>query len=393
MAKTQRYELSNLVSNRDSYSKLRTDKPILYSANGEKIKTDYSTDQLGSRNKIGSYNPITESRIYGTIGKTLEDTIGSPLQEVNDRFTQSLTDALYTSQENSGYLTRRESMDKFVEYRLKEGISKYKGNLAGYAREAFDVKNGSGESARRSMNRLVKKYDLGDYVDGCRPTKDTKLEVGNYILSPDRIKNVLTQELDTYKGVLHPQVFDDLHYKITSNSEKIAENISQAVGYMPESPRMHEVFESVKEVQNIKEAKRQVEKQFVTEALVNAEWDIKKAAKYLGDSRDTVQRKIIEHGIKKESLDEKLQEGENIKSHTQNDVKNESTKSKNGTPKIIVAQNLSEIDRLKEIIDEKNSRGIVVKLGKNRRENRQVTPANMQKYALNTDHYFIERAA
>lgn len=269
------------------------------------------------------------------IGKDVDDAIQTPVRDITDRFKQRLTEFVYERNLEEEFPTRRQSLDYFEKEFFKRSIERTRGNLAQLARE-------SGRSRER-LYPALKKHELMGFVDHKRPIRQRKLEEmmeKQEYIQAENIESTLSDALSGYKNVIHPLLYDNIRESIKEKSPLLAQKISS---YMPtQERRLSSIMQATDGVRNYKEAKSLFERQVVYEAFKAADSDVKKTARYLGDSEKTVRRKIKEFNIDASAKEDKKEEQR---------------------PNFV-----SEVDRLRQLVEEYESRREAARKEKERKK-------------------------
>ncbi|MBW2997384.1 hypothetical protein KY349_03535 [Candidatus Woesearchaeota archaeon] len=298
----------------------------------ENLAYKLNNDQEGFTSSYFFEDKTRQDLAY-RIGKDVDDAIQTPVRDITDRFKQKLTEFVYEKNLEEDFPTRRQALDYFEREFFKRSIDRTKGNLAQLARE-------SGRSRER-LYPVLKKHDLMDFVDHKRPIRQRKLEErmdrAEYIHA-ENIESTLSDALSGYKNVIHPSLYDNIRENIKEKSQMLAQKIST---YMPtQDRRLNDLMQTTEGINNYKEAKSLFEKQIVYEAFKAADGDVKKTARYLGDSEKTVRRKIKEFRIEEKAKEEKEE--------------------------IPVAK--SDVERLKQLVEEYESRREAARKEKERKK-------------------------
>jgi DNA-binding NtrC family response regulator len=298
----------------------------------ENLAYKLNNDQEGFTSSYFFEDKTRQDLAY-RIGKDVDDAIQIPVRDITDRFKQKLTEFVYEKNLEEDFPTRRQALDYFEREFFKRSIDRTKGNLAQLARE-------SGRSRER-LYPVLKKHDLMDFVDHKRPIRQRKLEErmdrAEYIHA-ENIESTLSDALSGYKNVIHPSLYDNIKESIKEKSPMLAQRISS---YMPtQDRRLNDLMQTTEGINNYKEAKSLFEKQIVYEAFKAADGDVKKTARYLGDSEKTVRRKIKEFRIEEKAKEEKEE--------------------------IPVAK--SDVERLKQLVEEYESRREAARKEKERKK-------------------------
>ena len=311
----------------------------------------YKLEKERSEGFASSYfNNVDEKKkqLSYRISSDIEETIRPPLRDISYRFAQGLTDAVYSASDEETFPTRREALDYFDKQFMQREITRVKGNLTQYVRDAFGVKDESKvNTLRRNVYRKIGKYGLSGIVDSARPWKPTKLEdkvdSSSYV-GAGKVETTLSKVLSGYKDVIQPTVYSDISTRIKEKAPLLAEKIS---AYMPnQANRLKSIMQSTEGMTRYGEAKAVFEKQIIYDALEAADGDKKKAARYLGDSLRTLNRKIAELGIEDEAKTQQNEENnvvrieDFVKKKTENQEKPAA----------------SEVERLQQLIREYNAK-------------------------------------
>ena len=276
----------------------------------------------------------TRQDLAHRIGKAVDDVIHTPLPDITDTFKQKLTELVYEKNLEEEFPTRRQALDYFEREFFKRSIERTKGNLAKLARE-------SGRSRER-LYPVLKKHNLMDFVDHKRPIRQRKLEERmdrQERIQAENIESTLSDALSGYKNVIHPSLYHNIKENIKEKSPVLAKKISS---YVPtQERRLSSIMEITNGVNNYKQAKSLFERQVVYEAFKAADGDIKKTARYLGDSEKTVRRKIKEFRIEKNAKEETKE--------VQNPV-------------------ISEVERLRQLMEEYETRREAARKEKEKRK-------------------------
>jgi hypothetical protein len=265
----------------------------------------------------------------------IDSEISPPLKDITYRFSEGLAETVYDISKGSKYHTRKQALDYFDRQFIAGGMKKAYGNITQYVRDSFGAKEpGEINNLRRNIYRQIERYGLGDIVDDARPWKPKKLEdrIDDRTYLPSKaVEKTLAGKLSDYKDLIQPKIYDELSNRIREKSPLIAERIS---GYMPTpTNRLKEIAESTKGIQNYTEARSVFEREVVYDALKAADFDKKKAAKYLGDSLRTLNRRLSELIIERKEESPQMQ----AQSPTQ-------------TPAV------NEIERFRQLVMEYNTR-------------------------------------
>jgi|GEM_PF-4495975 len=275
------------------------------------------------------------SRMKGEIDAELQ----IPLKEVSQRLARELSDTAYQSCADSEFPTRKQAIWYFEENFMKRELRRVKGNITQYVRDAFGADDEKElNNLRRNVYRKIERYGLGELIDNARPWRQTPLEervADIHTISPERVASSMIAALSEYKGTLHPDIYENLASKINEKSYLISRKISD---YLPTPARkLDRLITQTEGIRSYKEAKSVFEREVVYGALEAADFDKKKAAKYLGDSLRTLNRKIEELGIG-------TKKKEDPKTAAKPDIKTDEKVQ------------LSETERFNELVKEYNAR-------------------------------------
>ncbi|MBN1544329.1 hypothetical protein JW898_02600 [Candidatus Woesearchaeota archaeon] len=286
------------------------------------------------------------------IRKEIDAEIHPHLREISHRFAQGITDLLYTSGREEPFPTRRQTLDYFDRSFMQRELRRVKGNITQYARDALGaVDEGEVNNLRRNVYRQIEKYGLGGLVDAARPWKQTPLEDTinlNYV-KPDKVETTLTGVLSGYKNVINPGLYDDISARIKEKAPVIAERISPYAP-TPEN-RLKDIMGTTEGVRSYTGARQTFERQVVYDALSAAGFDKSKAAKYLGDSLRTLNRRIAELG-----MEEQARKGEQTNEMPRDNVVRIDEFVQKKLEPDMPPRAVGEIERFQQLVREYNAR-------------------------------------
>jgi len=297
---------------------------------------------------MNKYNNPAEHEKYSLVNR-IEDEIHTelapPFRDVAYRCAQDLSDVMYKHCAEEKFPTRGgEALEHFNRNFMEREISRVKGNITQYVRDAFGTDDDKKtNNLRRNVYRKIGKYGLGDFVDSKRPWKQADLDdriTSKYNVQAATVESTLTNTLQNYRATIHPEQYDKLSAKINEKSPVIAESIS---AYMPnQDNRLNRIFDMTTGVTNYNEARQIFEKQIIYDALEAAGFDKKKTAEYLGDSTKTLDRRMTSLGI-----------NDNIKLESKEKIEDIVVKNK---PNEMPAEAISETERFKQLVEDYNSK-------------------------------------
>ncbi|MBU2561800.1 MAG: hypothetical protein KKD17_05880 [Nanoarchaeota archaeon] len=312
------------------------------------ISQDSAREGFDSSTSYFSSNDNKKEELAYLIGKEIDAEIQPPLRDISHGFTQGLTDLIYTSSKDEPFPTRRQALDYFDQSFMQRELKRVKGNITQYTRDALGAEDESEvNNLRRNVYRQIEKYSLGSLVDAARPWKQTPLEdtISLNYLQPERVETTLTGVLSGYKSVIQPALYDDISARIKERSPAIAEKISP---YLPtQTNRLNNLFSVTEGVTNYQEARATFERQLVYEALEAAGFDKSRAARYLGDSLRTLNRRIAELGVEEQAKTEERKQDNVVRIDEFVQRKLEPDKP---------AAAVSEIERFQQLVREYNAK-------------------------------------
>ncbi len=290
-------------------------------------KAGYSTLPANDNSRhLAPGNDLSlKDRLYHAAEKEVAK-IAPPLYEVQQKIARDISDAVYSS--SLDYGSRSEIMGSFEQAYLRQKVVDVKGNLTEVVRQAY----GADDPAKvNNLRRNVyRKLDLG-FVDSQRPWKpEPKQQLGySSPVSADTIESAVMSSLDNYREVLHPSVYKSVSEKISQCSTDIADTLGH---YVPTKENLVKGWVASTKDMTLPDAMKRVESEIIYSALEAADFNKERAAKYLGDSLRTLNRRIKGLGLKKEIEKKKDPEPVNLQSSK------------------------DDIDRLKEIMLERESK-------------------------------------
>lgn len=295
----------------------------------------------------------------------IESTIQPPLKDISYGFAQKLTDMMYSKSEEETFPTRKDALNYFDRRFMERELTRVKGNITQYVRDAHGAADDRQiNNLRRNVYRQIEKHGLHDLVNAARPWKQAQhsddLDSKTYIAA-EKIESTLSNALTGYRDIIQPNVYDNISTSIKEKSGMLAEKISE---YAPTpANRLKEVMQSTAGITSYKEAKAVFEKQVVYDALEAAKWDKKKAARYLGDSLRTLNRKITELGIE-QKVEEKGQDRDSSVVRIEDHIKQRESKACEDRP----ANTVSDVERLKQLIAQYNEKREAERMRKGKKE-------------------------
>jgi len=279
----------------------------------------YGNTALGSKETSSGIEGFTSSyfnkptgdreSLRYQIGLEVDKELAPPFSEISTGFAEGLTDLVYDQCAQESFPSRGEAIEYFNRNFMEREITRVKGNISQYVRDAFGASDDKQtNNLRRNVYRKIGKYGLHDMVDGARPWKPVEKQesiTSKYMMQEDVVQNTLTSVLDDYSEKLHPIHKGYLTEKIQEKSGTIAAALAD---YMPnQENRMSQIFEQTEGITDYKQALQVFEGAVVYEAMEAAGFDKQKAAEYLGDSLRTLNRRIADLGI-----DEDIEAGMNV---------------------------------------------------------------------------------
>lgn len=270
---------------------------------------NYQTEQKGIEGITSSYfdkKPFQEDR-YGltqVIAKEIQSEIQPPLPSITYSLADGLSDAVNKYGKEQAYPSFWEAEKHFdTAFYTRELVQKRRGNIAQFTRDCLDPEKDN----RRQVYRKIGDLGLWGLVKGYRPEDPSPkplIESQKGYISPDRISNSLTSALSTYKETLHPKLYDDISSRIAERSEALAARISQ---YAPTpAARLHNIMQKTEGMSNYTEAKAVFDRQIIYDAFKAADWDRKKAEKYLMIDSRTLKSRMDSLGIEEATIKDGL---------------------------------------------------------------------------------------
>jgi len=230
----------------------------------------------------------------------IEQTLNPTLHDLTSGLARGLTETLYDVSAEQSYPPRHAALDYFDQEFMTREIRRVKGNLTQYARDALGATNDDdANNLRRNVYRQIEKYGLNGVVDDARPWKpkslDERFGTEAVQIKPATVESTLASTLSSYKSIIHPELYDGIAERIHEKAPVLAERIST---YAP-TPlnRLKDIMSTTEGITNYSQARTTFERQLVYDALESAGFDKDKAARYLGDSVRTLNRRISELGI------------------------------------------------------------------------------------------------
>lgn len=312
-------------------------------------------------------NPVNDGKrddLVYKVEQQIDETLQPGFRDVSYGMAQSLTDTIYSAAGQQQFPSRREALDYFDRNFLNREITRVKGNITQYVRDAFDLDDPLEiNKKRRNIYRKIGKHGLGEAVDAARPWKQTsqdELEDRLYkgpSLGAEQVESTLTSTLAGYRDKLHPQLYDTLSDRIKESSAVIAQNVSN---YMPTpANRLKEIFATTEGMTKYDSARTTFERHIVYDALAAAEFDKNKAAKYLGDSLRTLNRRIAELGLEEELTKQEEagpEEGKVISMEDAIKKKMGELAEADELPADVAEGAVDEIERFQQLVREYNSK-------------------------------------
>ncbi len=306
-----------------------------------------------------------KEELVNIVEKDIEQELNPPLRDITSGLAKGLADTMYNFGAEARYPDRKESLSYFDSQFIKREMKRVKGNITQYARDALGASDPLEiNNLRRNVYRQIEKHDLGGFVDNARPWKEKKEQPQqDYLAIPiKKIEDTLYSTLSGYKEVIRPGLYEELSSRIHTKAPLLAERVSR---YAPTpANRIDRILESTKGVTNYCQARSIFEKQLIYDALEASRFDKHKAAKYLGDSVRTLNRRIEELGIdlnnRKEQPERKQKMIEEIIS-TKEDSK---------------AKPVGEMERFQQLVMEYNSKRETERLAKEK----EVKTRNTKKF-------------
>ena len=260
-----------------------------------KPATAYSKAPQASRTISPSYTSTKDisDSLYTAARTKLRATLSPTtptLDSVTDGLARDLSNQLA---QTVPYGTRKEMINLYQKARLTKEITDTKGNIAEITRNLYPSTTGD---ARHSVYRAAKKFDLMDYIDHKRPEVQKPLQpTYDSAIKSQTIESTLQSSLANYKDDLHPIRYSELSTKIAVYAPELAKDLS---GYVPTKENL--INDLVEKTQGMswKESVQYIEKAVIISAMQNAGFDKKKAADYLKDPVDKLNRRIRQLGIK-----------------------------------------------------------------------------------------------
>ncbi|HII71645.1 TPA: hypothetical protein HA265_02720 [Candidatus Woesearchaeota archaeon] len=275
-----------------------------------------------------------DSLLYGITRKAIEGCFTSPFSDVTDRLVEDTYRSV--SSITPDYGGRKEMLDTYRKERLNYEVIAAKGNLTEVTRRLHGVTDPDKvNNLRRNVYRNV---DL-DMVNYARPWKQQQSLADSYKnpLSSETIESTLRSSLSSYRENLHPNVYNDLSEQISRYSPQLAEDLGR---YVQTNQNLVRDWVDQTKGMTLQDSMQYVERNVIMLAFENAGFDKAKAAKYLKDSRETLNRRIRELGLKEE-----LESAERKKQRV--DGHRKPTDVASAKPVV------SDVDRMRELIAEK----------------------------------------
>lgn len=203
--------------------------------------------------------------------ETMEKSWGIYIPQVKSDITDKLQASLPAKWYISAASSFQEAKKKFKSEFLKSQLHLHGGNISQLAKFAgLD---------RRSVHRAIKQLDL--HLENIR--REAHLHHLNHSYQERMIDQTIRFALEEYKDIIQPQKMEKLYQEVPTLSRHLATLL----------PHYHLTW---------KQAEREFEKQFLSQALAEHHGKIAQTARQLKIQPETLHRKMSKLGLKKDQL-------------------------------------------------------------------------------------------
>jgi len=203
-------------------------------------------------------------KVKPIVEHALQTFLGVSIDELNKDITEKLKKSPLLNIKPDMSLPYKEAKKKFKKLFLRKLLKAHYGNISEVAKVA--------DIDRRSIHRLINETRLD--------VKQIREElVRPYQVKQEAVSGVISDVLDHYKSVIHPEKFDEVYGHVDEVSDNILKDLPEQKVTM-------------------KDAEEEFDKIYLRRALKRNNYSITKTAKAIGLRYETLHRKLKGLGIK-----------------------------------------------------------------------------------------------